>query len=146
MALKGASSAASRMEDDRESGLVGNQRRTEVQAGRGEGDEAAGRLLVCFIEAQHRRSLPRVPGTMAVYPPRHAGTACSKRRVRLLPARLTLLCRDVRPIRIGWCRWPPVRQVNLDWEGVSVASSPSGETGCFYMMTPWRIFCREMNA
>ena len=122
------------MEDDRESGLVGNQRRTEVQAGRGEGegDEAAGRLLVCFIEAQRRRSLARVPGTLTV-----DSSACSKRRVRGLG---TLLCRDVRPIRIGWCRWPPVRQVNLDWEGVSVASSPSGET------TPWRIFRREMNA
>jgi len=137
MALRGASSAASRMEDDRESGLVGNQRRTEVQAGRGEGDEAAGRLLVCFIEAQRRRSLARVPGTLTV-----DSSACSKRRGRGLG---TLLCRDVRPIRSGWCRWPPVWRVNLDWEGVSVASSPSGETGCFYMMTPWRIFRREMN-
>jgi len=134
MALRGASSAASRMEDDRESGLVGNQRRTEVQAGRGEGDEAAGRLLVCFIEAQRRCSLARVPGSSESWP---QIPQCSRRRVRGLG---TLLCRDVGPIRIGWCRWPPVRQVNLDWEGVSVASSPSGET------TPWRIFRREMNA
>jgi hypothetical protein len=68
------------MEDDGEAGLMPGGKPEERGADRqgrpGEGDEAAGRRVVCFIEAQRRRSLARVPGTLTV-----DSSACSKRRV-----------------------------------------------------------------
>jgi len=122
MALRGASSAASTMEDDGEARLMPGGKPEERGAdrqGRGRRSGRPARRLLYRGAAQAlARSSARHVDRWLQLMQQEAGVGLG-----------TMFSRDDRPIRIGWCGEDPVRWVNLDWEGVSVASSPSGETG-----------------